>query len=67
VFSNATSGDVAKGVVMRRKLTIACTSIVVLTGTSTFLHACNTVEGAGQDRSKAGTALSDEAKKNKHY
>ena len=52
---------------MRRKLAIACASIVVLTGTSTFLHACNTVEGAGQDRSKAGTALSDEAKKNKHY
>jgi len=52
---------------MRRNLAIAFISLVVLAGASTFLNACNTVEGAGRDVSKAGMALTDEAKKDKHY
>ena len=51
---------------MRRKLAIAFISFVVLTGATTFLSACNTVEGAGKDVSSAGTAITDEAKKDKN-
>ena len=50
---------------MRRKLAIAFISFAILTGASTFLSACNTVEGAGKDVSSAGHAITDEAKKDK--
>ena len=50
---------------MRRKLTIAFISFVLLTGASTFLSSCNTVEGAGKDVSSAGKAITDDAKDHK--
>ena len=50
---------------MRKNLAIAFISLVVLTGASTFLSACNTVEGAGRDVSKAGGAITEEAKEHK--
>jgi predicted small secreted protein len=50
---------------MRRNLAIAFISLIVLTGASTFLSACNTVEGAGRDVSSAGQAITEEAKKDK--
>ena len=50
---------------MRTKITIAFIIFIVITGASTVLSACNTVEGAGKDVSKAGTAISDEAKEHK--
>jgi predicted small secreted protein len=50
---------------MRRKLTVAFISFVLLTGASTFLSACNTVEGAGKDVSKVGAAIADGAKEHK--
>jgi predicted small secreted protein len=50
---------------MRRKLTAALIGLFVLTGASTFLSACNTVEGAGKDVASVGHAVSDEAKKDK--
>ena len=50
---------------MRKHLAIAFMSLVVLTGASTFLSACNTVQGAGQDVSKAGSKISEEAKEHK--
>jgi predicted small secreted protein len=54
-----------KGIAMRKNLAIAFISLVVLTGASTFLTACNTVEGAGRDVSKAGGAITEEAKEHK--
>ncbi len=50
---------------MRRNLAIAFASLVVLSGATTFLNACNTVAGAGQDVSKAGAAVTEEAKEHK--
>jgi predicted small secreted protein len=50
---------------MRRNLAIAFMSLVVLTGASTFLTACNTIEGAGRDVSKAGSEISEEAREHK--
>ena len=50
---------------MRSKLSLAFIVIVVLGGTSTFLTACNTVEGAGKDVSHAGHEVSEEAKEHK--
>jgi entericidin B len=50
---------------MRKKLTMVLVGLVVLTGASTFLNACNTVAGAGQDVSKAGSAVTEEAKEHK--
>jgi predicted small secreted protein len=54
-----------KGAVMRKNLSIALMSFVLLAGASTFLSACNTVEGAGRDVSKAGGAITEEAKEHK--
>ena len=50
---------------MRRHLAIAFMSLIVLTGASTFLSACNTIQGAGKDVSKAGAEISEEAKEHK--
>jgi predicted small secreted protein len=50
---------------MRSKLTVAFIVLVVLGGASTILTACNTVEGAGKDVSKAGYAVSEEAREHK--
>ena len=54
-----------KGIVMRKNLAITFMSLVLLAGASTFLTACNTVEGAGKDVSKAGGAITEEAKEHK--
>lgn len=54
-----------RGIVMRKNLAIAFISLLVLAGASTFLSACNTVEGAGKDVSKAGGAITEEAKEHK--
>lgn len=50
---------------MRRNLAVAFIGLVVLTGASTFLTACNTIEGAGKDVSKAGTEITEEAREHK--
>ena len=50
---------------MRSKLTIGFIALVLMGGASTFLTACNTVEGAGKDVSHAGSAVSEEAKEHK--
>jgi predicted small secreted protein len=50
---------------MRKNLAIAFTSLVVLFGASTFLSACNTVAGVGQDVSHAGREITEEAKEHK--
>ena len=38
---------------------------IVLFGASTFLSACNTVAGVGQDVSHAGHEITEEAKEHK--
>ena len=50
---------------MRKNLAIAFMGLIVLTGASTFLSACNTIQGAGKDVSKAGSEISEEAKEHK--
>ena len=50
---------------MRSKLGMAFIALVVLGGASTFLAACNTVEGAGKDVAKAGSEVSEEANEHK--
>ena len=50
---------------MRKNVAIALISVLLLTSASTFLSACNTVEGAGKDVSKAGGAITEEAKEHK--
>jgi predicted small secreted protein len=50
---------------MRKYIAITLTSLVVIIGASTFLTACNTVEGAGKDVSKAGHEVSEEANEHK--
>jgi entericidin A len=41
--------------------------IVALSLSSVTLTACNTVHGAGQDVSKAGQKIQEEAQEHKHY
>jgi len=50
---------------MRSKLAVAFIVIAVFGGASTVLTACNTVEGAGKDVSKAGNKVSEEAREHK--
>ena len=50
---------------MRSNMAVAFILLVVLGGASTILTACNTVEGAGKDMTKAGQEVSEEARKNK--
>ena len=52
---------------MRRRLTTWVLTLMVLAGSGSFLAACNTTEGAGQDLSAAGKAISKSADKNKGY
>jgi predicted small secreted protein len=49
---------------MRKRLAIVFTSLV-LVGASSFLSACNTVNGAGKDVTAAGHEISEEAKEHK--
>ena len=50
---------------MRNNVAITLITIFLLTSASTFLSACNTVEGAGKDVSKAGGVITEEAKEHK--
>ncbi len=50
---------------MRSKLSVAFIVLVILGGASAILTACNTVEGAGKDVSKAGHEVSEEANEHK--
>lgn len=50
---------------MRKYLAITFTTLVVIVGASSFLSACNTVEGAGKDVSHAGHEVSEEANEHK--
>jgi predicted small secreted protein len=50
---------------MRRYLGISFASLVLVIAASSFLSACNTVEGAGKDVSKAGHEVSEEANEHK--
>jgi predicted small secreted protein len=54
-----------KDQIMRKYIAITLTSLAVIIGASTFLSACNTVEGAGKDVSKAGHEVSEEANEHK--
>jgi predicted small secreted protein len=56
------SNPTTKGIVMRRNLALVFAGLVVLLGASTFLSACHTVAGAGQDISHAGSEITEEAK-----
>jgi predicted small secreted protein len=50
---------------MRKYLAMTFVSLVVIVGASSFLSACNTVEGAGKDVAHAGHEVSEEAKEHK--
>ncbi len=50
---------------MRKEFAIALLSLIVFTGASTMLTACNTVAGAGKDVSSAGGAVTEEANEHK--
>ena len=50
---------------MRKNLAVAFIGLVALVGASTFLTACNTIAGAGQDVSKAGSEITEEANEHK--
>jgi len=50
---------------MRKYLAVTFAGLVVIIGASSFLSACNTVEGAGKDVSRAGHEVSEEAKEHK--
>jgi len=50
---------------MRKHLAIAFTGLVILLGTTAFLSACHTVDGAGRDVAAAGREISEEAKEHK--
>ncbi len=48
---------------MRRILAVALLNLVLLSGASVVLSACNTTAGAGQDVSAAGHAVTNSAEK----
>ncbi len=50
---------------MRKVMSISFAGLVVILGASSFLSACNTVEGAGKDVAHAGHEVSEEAKEHK--
>jgi predicted small secreted protein len=54
-----------KDSIMRKYLAITFATLVVIVGASSFLTACNTVEGAGKDVSHAGHEVSEEANEHK--
>ena len=51
--------------IMRKSLAATLAGLVLIIGASSFLSACNTVEGAGKDVSKAGHEVSEEANEHK--
>jgi entericidin B len=50
---------------MRKALARGFIVLILLSGAATVLSACNTMEGAGEDMSAGGHALSNSAEKNK--
>jgi predicted small secreted protein len=48
---------------MRRNLAIVLLNLVLLSGASALLSACNTTAGAGKDVSAAGQAVTNSADK----
>ncbi len=50
---------------MRKNLAAILLSILIVSGATALLSACNTTAGAGQDMSAAGHAITDSAEKNK--
>ena len=50
---------------MRKALARGFIVLILLSGAATVLSACNTMEGAGEDMSAGGQALSNSAEKNK--
>jgi predicted small secreted protein len=50
---------------MRKYLAITFTSLAIIVSASTFLTACNTIDGAGKDVAHAGNEVSEEAKEHK--
>ena len=50
---------------MRRSLTDDFLNLILLSGTTALLSACNTISGAGQDVSAAGRAVTTGAEQNK--
>jgi len=50
---------------MRKYLAITFTSLVIIVSASTFLTACNTIDGAGKDVAHAGHEVSEEAKEHR--
>lgn len=54
-----------KDLIMRKSIAATLAGLVLIIGASSFLSACNTVEGAGKDVSKAGHEVSEEANEHK--
>jgi predicted small secreted protein len=52
---------------MRKKLTTLLLTLMLVAGTASLLAACNTTEGAGEDLTAAGKAITKSADKNKGY
>jgi len=52
---------------MRKNLAMAFLSLLLLSGAASLLSACNTTEGAGEDISAAGHAVTRGAEKVKPY
>lgn len=50
---------------MRKAFARGFIVLILLSGAATVLSACNTMEGAGEDMSAGGHALSNSAEKNK--
>jgi predicted small secreted protein len=48
---------------MRRSLAIILFNLILLSGASVLLNACNTTAGAGKDVSAAGHAVTNSAEK----
>jgi predicted small secreted protein len=48
---------------MRRNLAIVLLNLVLLSGATALLSACNTTAGAGKDVSATGRAVTDSAEK----
>jgi entericidin B len=50
---------------MRRSLAISFLSLLLLSGATALLSACNTTAGVGQDISATGKAITNGAEQNK--
>jgi len=62
-FNIATTMRNQKEFIMRRSLAIMLLNLVLLSGATALLTACNTTAGAGKDVSAAGHAVTNSADK----